>query len=93
VSVQEHKAYAPVSVACFVLTVSDTRTEDNDRVKIQPLLYSIILNRAEQRLLKLYDKVKEAPFLVAQQEELCKFIEPIAVQQSDFLEAEPVVEK
>jgi len=30
VSVQEHKAYAPVSVACFVLTVSDTRTEDND---------------------------------------------------------------
>ena len=29
-SVQEHKAYAPVSVACFVLTVSDTRTEDND---------------------------------------------------------------
>ncbi|MGV8691666.1 ATP-binding protein, partial [Pseudomonas aeruginosa] len=39
-----------------------TRTEDNARVKIQPLLYSIILNRAEQRLLKLYDRVKEAPF-------------------------------
>jgi len=70
-----------------------TRTEDNDRVKIQPLLYSIILNRAEQRLLKLYDKVKEAPFLVAQQEELSKFIEPIAVQQPDLLEAESVVEK
>jgi molybdopterin adenylyltransferase len=30
VSVQEHKAYAPVSVSCFVLTVSDTRTEAND---------------------------------------------------------------
>jgi molybdopterin adenylyltransferase len=30
VSVQEHKAYAPVSVSCFVLTVSDTRTEEND---------------------------------------------------------------
>ena len=29
-SVQEHKAYAPVSVSCFVLTVSDTRTEVND---------------------------------------------------------------
>ncbi|MEN5250604.1 ATP-binding protein [Alcaligenes aquatilis] len=64
-----------------------TRTEDNDRVKIQPLLYSIILNRAEQRLLKLYDKVKEAPFLVAQQEELNKFIEPIVVHQSDLLAA------
>jgi len=30
VSVQEHKAYAPVSISCFVLTVSDTRTEAND---------------------------------------------------------------
>jgi molybdopterin adenylyltransferase len=30
VSVQEHKAHAPVSVSCFVLTVSDTRTEAND---------------------------------------------------------------
>ncbi|MFK8401796.1 ATP-binding protein [Pseudomonas sp. BGr12] len=70
-----------------------TRTEDNDRVKIQPLLYSIILNRAEQRLLKLYDKVKEAPFLVAQQEELSKFIEPIAVQQIGLLETQSVVAK
>lgn len=26
----EHKARAPVSVACYVLTVSDTRTPDND---------------------------------------------------------------
>jgi molybdenum cofactor biosynthesis protein B len=26
----EHKARAPLSVACFVLTVSDTRTETND---------------------------------------------------------------
>ncbi|UUZ73231.1 ATP-binding protein [Polaromonas sp. P1(28)-8] len=70
-----------------------TRTEDNDKVKIQPLLYSIILNRAEQRLLKLYDKVKEAPFLVAQQEELAKFIEPIAVQQPDLVEAEQAAAK
>jgi len=30
VSVQEHKAHAPVSVSCFVLTVSDTRTDAND---------------------------------------------------------------
>ena len=29
-SVQEHKAHAPASVSCFVLTVSDTRTEAND---------------------------------------------------------------
>jgi len=30
VSVQEHKSHAPTSVSCFVLTVSDTRTEAND---------------------------------------------------------------
>ena len=29
-SVEEHKAHAPVAVSCFVLTVSDTRTEAND---------------------------------------------------------------
>ena len=29
-SVAEHKAHAPASVACFVLTVSDTRTDAND---------------------------------------------------------------
>ena len=29
-SVEEHKSHAPVSVACFVLTVSDTRTAEND---------------------------------------------------------------
>ncbi len=29
-SVSEHKSHAPASVACFVLTVSDTRTEAND---------------------------------------------------------------
>ena len=29
-SQQEHKAHGPASVACFVLTVSDTRTPDTD---------------------------------------------------------------
>ena len=29
-SVEEHKTHAPQSVGCFVLTVSDTRTEAND---------------------------------------------------------------
>ena len=29
-AVQEHKVFAPKSVACFVLTVSDTRNEAND---------------------------------------------------------------
>src|SRR6266536_1062038 len=29
-SVNEHKAQAPRSVRCFVMTISDTRTEDTD---------------------------------------------------------------
>lgn len=64
-----------------------TRTEDNETVKIQPLLYNTILNRAEQRLLKLFDQVKEAPFLKDQQEELSKFIEPISVREPALLDA------
>lgn len=62
-----------------------TRTEDNEKVRIQPLLYSVLLNRAEQRLLKLFEKVKAAPFLLEQQEELKKFIEPVEVIQQDML--------
>jgi molybdenum cofactor biosynthesis protein B len=30
VSQQEHKAFAPASVSCFILTVSDTRNDSND---------------------------------------------------------------
>jgi molybdenum cofactor biosynthesis protein B len=30
VSVSEHKAQAPLSIACYVLTVSDTRTPESD---------------------------------------------------------------
>jgi len=61
------------------------RTEDNQMVTIQPMLYDWILNRAEQRLLKLFAKVKDAPFLQAQQAELQRFIDPIAVPQKDLL--------
>jgi molybdenum cofactor biosynthesis protein B len=30
VSVSDHRRYAPASIGCFVLTISDTRTEAND---------------------------------------------------------------
>jgi len=44
------------------------------------------LNRAEKRLLSLYSKVKDAPFLVEQQEALNEFLEPVKVVQAEFLE-------
>lgn len=65
---------------------SNARHEDNGMVVIQPLKYDWILARAEQRLLKLYEQVKDAPFLLAQQEELSRFLEPIDVKQDDLLE-------
>lgn len=58
-----------------------------DEVKIYPMLYDTILVRAEKRLLNLHSRVKGAPFLLAQQEELKKFMEPLPVQQMDLAEA------
>lgn len=58
------------------------RTEDDNQVKITPMLYDTILTRAEKRLLNLHSKVKDAPFLLEQQEQLNKFIEPLQVNQN-----------
>ena len=57
-----------------------------DEVKIYPILYDTILVRAEKRLLNLNSRVKGAPFLLAQQEELEKFMRPLPVQQIDLAE-------
>jgi hypothetical protein len=62
-----------------------TRTEDDNQVKIIPILYETILTRAEKRLLNLHSKVKDAPFLLEQQEQLNKFIEPLPVKQNALL--------
>ena len=62
------------------------RNEDNQLVTIQPMLYGWILNRAEQRLLKLFAKVRHAPFLAEQQEELSKFLDPIEVAEPELEE-------
>jgi BMFP domain-containing protein YqiC len=56
------------SVTCFVLG-SELKPHEGDLriekelVKIQPLEYDIVIRRAKSRLLNLYDKVKNAPFL------------------------------
>lgn len=62
-----------------------TRTEDDNQVKIIPMLYDTILNRAEKRLLNLHSKVKNAPFLLEQQEQLNKFVEPVPTVQSSMV--------
>jgi hypothetical protein len=56
-------------VTCFALGSeldpidSEVRTDKQDMVRIQPLAYETILARAKSRMLKLYDKVRNAPFL------------------------------
>ena len=56
-------------VTCFVLgskidpLESSATNYNENRVKVIPLTYSIIVERAKSRLLKLSDKVRQAPFL------------------------------
>jgi hypothetical protein len=63
----------------------DEPTSHGEEVKISPMLYETILIRAERRLLNLYTKVKDAPFLAEQQEALKEFTEPLLVEQPDIL--------
>lgn len=57
------------SITCFVLGTSLDpqealpRTEINETVKIIPMHYEDVIRRAESRLLKLYKKVSQSPFL------------------------------
>ncbi len=63
-------------VTCYVLgsqieaAESGERKEMNDRVRILPLTFNTVLERAKSRLLKLYDRVKTAPFLQGQDIEI-----------------------
>jgi len=68
-------------------------TTHGEEVKIAPLLYDTILVRAEKRLLSLHSKVKDAPFLLEQQDALKKFLEPVEVSQEEFVEVATAVFK
>jgi hypothetical protein len=63
-------------VTCYVLgsqieaAESGERKEMSDRVRILPLTFNTVLERAKSRLLKLYDRVKTAPFLQGQDIEI-----------------------
>jgi len=80
-------------VRCFVLgsTIdpeeTDKRTEKDGRVVIQPMLFNTVLERSKSRVLKLYDKIKNAPFL--QGEHLDEFLDydVNAPEESDLLDS------
>lgn len=62
-------------VTCFVLgsevdpVERSARKENDNKCIIQPMDYQVVINRAKSRLLRLYDRVKGAPFLEAQRSE------------------------
>jgi hypothetical protein len=64
-----------------------TRKEDDDRVKITPMLYENLLVRAEKRMLNLNSKVQDAPFVQEQQDELKRFVEPLPINQIPLIDA------
>lgn len=58
-------------VTCFVLgnevdPFEREARKDNNNCIIQPMDYQVVITRAKSRLLKLYDRVKNAPFLEEQ---------------------------
>ena len=80
-------------VKCFVLgshidTLETSAREEMDgMVIIQPMLFDTVLQRAKSRLLKLHERVQNAPFLKDHRKELEAFL-ATGEQQSDlFAEA------
>ncbi len=52
---------------------------------ITPMLYSTVLKRAESRLLNLYNKVKDAPFIQDHSAEIEAYLAPMQINQDDLL--------
>ncbi|MCP4612971.1 MAG: ATP-binding protein [Planctomycetes bacterium] len=63
------------------------REEKEGRVIIQPLDFGTVLKRAESRLLRLQDRVKNAPFLQDKTEEIEKFLKPVDEEKALFMES------
>ena len=77
-------------VRCFVLgslvdDLEGSAREDMDgTVVIQPLLFATVLQRAKSRLLKLHERVKNAPFLEGHREKLKRFLSPVEAESGLF---------
>jgi len=81
------------TVRCFVLgsevdcLENSARKEVNDTVIIQPLQFGTVLERAKSRLLRLHERVKDAPFLREHREEIDAFLAPVETEPSLFAHA------
>ena len=69
-------------VCCFVLgsRIDPSEIEPDrkgDNVTITPLLYETFIRRAEKRMLNLYEKMKDAPFLVQHGINAADYLQPL----------------
>jgi hypothetical protein len=75
-------------VDCYVLgskvdqNERDVRTEKDGRVRIHPMDFGVVLTRAKSRLLKLFDRVKAAPFL--KEQEMAAYLNPNIEPQGEL---------
>jgi hypothetical protein len=76
-----HLIQGQALVRCFVLgsqlepMESSAREELDGTVKIQPMLFATVVQRAKARMLRLHERVKTAPFLESHREELERFLD------------------
>ena len=82
-------------VRCFALgdeiepfEVAETTYQDGN-VVVTPLLFDTVLVRAENRLFKLYNRVKDAPFLEAHRKDLEAFLKPVESAAPDLFTDNP----
>jgi len=61
------------------------RKELDDQVHIRPMLYTTLLARAEKRMLNLYRRVKEAPFMLEHKDEIDRYLDRQAEPQAELL--------
>lgn len=52
-------------------------TKRNGKVKITPLTFDSVLSTAKNRMLKLYDKIKDAPVVQSNKEQFDEFMAPV----------------
>jgi len=77
-------------VTCFVLgselesIESDPDLKMNGTVEVIPMTFVIVLQRAKSRMLKLHERVQDAPLLQAHRQEIDRFLAPVSSEPTLF---------
>ncbi|WP_219063373.1 hypothetical protein [Pseudomonas sp. UMAB-08] len=83
--IRQHTRVDGFLLGSVIAQGEDEPTSHGEEVKIIPMLYETILLRAEKRLLNLYTRVQDAPFLVEQQDHLASLLKPMPIRQGELM--------